>query len=128
MLAHEVWTFETYGDDFIEFLFLAVEERRVIRKRCIIDQYVDAAEALDGLLNELLDVRVVNDIAEHEHGFFPVAIELVDDGLAAPSMHFRNHDFGSLRRKQFSDRLADIASGAGNNCHLTLKLHNPSFL
>src|SRR5262249_29720266 len=84
----------------------------------IVHQYVDAAVAIDRLLNQLVDVLFLPDI-RHATGPGPCLRDLLD--LVA--IDVADHKPGTLRGEAFGDGEPDTLGGSGDDGDLVIQLH-----
>jgi len=77
-----------------------------------VDEEVDTAEALDGLRDELLDLRIVADVGRREED---ALAELVGERLSTLGVDVRDGDVRTLLVEGANDRLPDQRRAAGHD-------------
>jgi hypothetical protein len=123
VLAHEELALERHRHDAVPLLLADVEDVLVVRDRDVVDENVDAAEALDDRPDNGGDVAAVGDIGGEQLGFPATCSDPGHDPLAARLVDVDDGNLGALGGEQLGDLLADIAAGAGHHRHLIFKLH-----
>src|ERR1700733_5043377 len=102
------------GNDLVECLDVAFGDGREGHDTCVIDDHVDLAEGLEGLLEELLDVFRVGNVGLDGEGAASSAGDLADDlfclGCVACVV---DDDAKSIGREAKSDGTSDAAGCAG---------------
>ena len=86
------------------------------------DEEVDAPEALDRRLDEVLDVLLAADVGSHGIG-----ADRSGGALGGVLTEVREHDLRALLGEAGRQREADAAGAAGHDGHLVLDVHGWSF-
>src|SRR5262249_1593639 len=89
----------------------------------VVDQNIDAAEAVDHRPDQGDHVAALGDVGGEQFGLAARAPDRAHDALAPRLIDVDDRNFGALGGEQFGDLLADIASGASHHRNLIFELH-----
>src|SRR5262249_29562600 len=95
----------------------------VVGDRDIVDQNIDAAEALHYRLDHRSDVAGLGDVGREQFGLAARPLDRAHDALAPPPVDVDDRNLGALGGEQLGDLLADIASGPSHDRNLIFELH-----
>jgi glutamate-5-semialdehyde dehydrogenase len=107
---------------------LNVENVLVVGDRDVVDENIDATEALHNRLDQRGDVAALGDIGGEQRGLAAGGLDDVYNARAARLVEVNDSDLGAPGGEQPGNLLADIAPGASHDRHLILELHCPSLL
>jgi hypothetical protein len=80
----------------------------------IVDSNIEAAEARDRAIDEILDILLLAHVGTNEFGFRPKRPELGGQRTAGIVAAAGDHETGSLTRKSESGGAANAGQGTGN--------------
>src|ERR1700733_11326276 len=102
------------GDHLVEGFDIAFGDGRERHNACVVDDDIDLAESLEGLLEELLDVFRVGNVGLDGERAASSAGDLVDDPFGFGSVAGEvDDDAESVGCEAKSDGTSDAAGGAG---------------
>ena len=125
ILRHQELALQGHGHHPIPFLLGNVEKALVVGNRDVVDEDVDAPEAIDHGLHQRGHLARLRHVGDEGLRLPARSFDGLGDALAAGPVQIRDRHLGALGGEQFRDFLADIATAAGDDRDLILELHWP---
>src|SRR5215472_16477552 len=123
VLSHKELALERDRQHSVPLLLGDVENVLVVGDRDVVDQNIDAAEALHHRPDQGSDVAALGDVGGEQFGLAARAPDRAHDALAPRLVGIDDRNFGALGGEELGDLLADIASGASHDRNLIFELH-----
>ena len=121
--GHEVVTANVHINGLLERAQVGVEHVAELRVGGgVVDQYVETAELLFDLREDVADLLHLANVAGNCRGLTAVSDDGIRDFLAVVDLAARNDDVSALLGQQFGNGLADTTAGAGNESDLAVEV------